>query len=296
MRAHGHVDIDVAEGPDTVLDAVESHLRALRAQVPRRRARAGGGDRRARSGRRPARHPGAAADHARAGTPTPSPRACAARSAARCCWRTTSTCARSARPGRCPRTRHRCCSSRSAPGIGGGLITGAGELHHGADGAAGDIGHVRVRGGPDVRCVCGNVGCIEALASAGAIARRLGAESGGEATIADVRALVARGDPTVLAARAGGRRAHRRGRRHARALLQPGAGHHRRLASPPRATTCSPGIRSVVYQRALPLATRNLVLANSVLGEFAGVAGAAVLGIEQALSADGIGVLMDAAG
>ena len=53
-------------------------------------------------------------------------------------------------------------------GIGGGLISGAGELHHGADGAAGDIGHVRVRGGPDVRCVCGNVGCIEALASASA--------------------------------------------------------------------------------------------------------------------------------
>ena len=45
-----------------------------------------------------------------------------------------------------------------------------------------------------------------------------------------------------------------------------------------------------------PLATRNLVLANSVLGEFAGVAGATVLGIERALSADGIGVLMDAAG
>ena len=53
------------------------------------------------------------------------------------------------------------------------------------------------------------------------------------------------------------------------------------------------GIRSVVYQRALPLATRNLVLANSVLGEFAGVAGAAVLGIERVLSADGIGVLTD---
>jgi len=34
------------------------------------------------------------------------------------------------------------------------------------------------------------------------------------------------------------------------------------------------------------------VLANSVLGEYAGVAGATVLGIEQALSADGIGVLM----
>ena len=44
-------------------------------------------------------------------------------------------------------------------------------------------------------------------------------------------------------------------------------------------------MRSVVYQRALPLATRNLVLANSVLGEYAGLAGAAVLGIERVLSA-----------
>ena len=52
------------------------------------------------------------------------------------------------------------------------------------------------------------------------------------------------------------------------------------------------GVRSVVYQRALPLATRNLVLANSVLGEYAGLAGATVLGIEQALSASDIGGLL----
>jgi len=44
------------------------------------------------------------------------------------------------------------------------------------------------------------------------------------------------------------------------------------------------GIRSVVYQRALPLATRNLVLTGSTLGEYAGLAGAVVLGIEQVLS------------
>jgi predicted NBD/HSP70 family sugar kinase len=180
-------------------------------------------------------------------------------------------------------------------GIGGGLITGAGELHHGADGAAGDIGHVRVRGGPDVRCVCGNVGCIEALASAGAIARRLGVESGGEATIADVRALVARGDPTVL-----------RLVREAAELIGEVVATLVHFYNPARVTIGGSvaaasddllaGIRSVVYQRALPLATRNLVLANSVLGEFAGVAGATVLGIERALSADGIGVLIDASG
>ena len=34
MRAHVHVDVDVADGPETVLAAVESHLQALRAQMP----------------------------------------------------------------------------------------------------------------------------------------------------------------------------------------------------------------------------------------------------------------------
>ena len=47
----------------------------------------------------------------------------------------------------------------------------------------------------------------------------------------------------------------------------------------------------MVYQRALPLATRNLVLANSVLGEFAGLGGASVLGIERVLSTQGVAAL-----
>ena len=33
MRAHVHVDVDVAEGPDAVLAAVESHLQKLRAPL-----------------------------------------------------------------------------------------------------------------------------------------------------------------------------------------------------------------------------------------------------------------------
>src|SRR5689334_20306568 len=85
-------------------------------------------------------------------------------------------------------------------GIGGGLVSREGVLHHGADGAAGDIGHVRVRGAPDQPCVCGNVGCIEAVASASAITRRLAAlpHPAGVSTLDDVRALIARGDPDAL--------------------------------------------------------------------------------------------------
>ncbi|WP_405846558.1 ROK family protein [Streptomyces sp. NBC_01518] len=58
-------------------------------------------------------------------------------------------------------------------GIGGGLVSAEGELHRGADGAAGDIGHLPVRGADDVVCRCGNTGCVEAVASAAAMIGRL---------------------------------------------------------------------------------------------------------------------------
>ena len=289
IRAHVHVDVDVAEGPDAVLAAVESHLQALRAPL----------------GDAPARAvvigvPGPVDDQH--GIPVRPPIMPG--------WHAYPVASRLRRTFGCPVLLENDVNLRAlgearelpadqAPllfvkvgtGIGGGLITGAGELHHGADGAAGDIGHVRVRGGPDVRCVCGNVGCIEALASASAIARQLG----GGATVADVRALVARGDPTVL-----------RLVREAAGLIGEVVATLVHFYNPARVTIGGSvaaasddllaGIRSVVYQRALPLATRNLVLANSVLGEFAGVAGATVLGIERVLSADGIGVLTGSVG
>lgn len=54
-------------------------------------------------------------------------------------------------------------------GIGGGIIIN-GKLVHGADGMAGELGHITVvPDGP--LCNCGNYGCLEALASATAIRR-----------------------------------------------------------------------------------------------------------------------------
>lgn len=289
VRAHTHLDLDVAQGPETVLAAVESGLQSLQARVP-------GGARAVVIG-----VPGPV--DGQQGVPVRPPIMPG--------WHAYPVSARLRRTFDCPALLENDVNlralgeARSLPadqapllyvkvgtGIGGGLITGAGELHHGADGAAGDIGHVRVRGGPDVRCVCGNVGCIEALASAGAIARRLGAD-GDPVTIADLRALIARGDPTVL-----------RLVREAAELIGEVVATLVHFYNPARVTiggsvsTASDellaGIRSVVYQRALPLATRNLVLANSALGELAGVAGAAVLGIERVLSPEGIGVLLAA--
>jgi glucokinase len=78
-------------------------------------------------------------------------------------------------------------------GIGGCVILG-GEIVLGATGNAGELGHIIVKaGGP--RCGCGARGCMEALASKTAIARRVGKAA-------------RRGLPTVLTekmARKGGR-------------------------------------------------------------------------------------------
>ena len=54
-------------------------------------------------------------------------------------------------------------------GIGCGIIL-RGELHRGVNGAAGDIGHIRLPDHEDTVCGCGNVGCLEAVASGAAIA------------------------------------------------------------------------------------------------------------------------------
>ncbi len=68
-------------------------------------------------------------------------------------------------------------------GIGGGLILD-GRLYRGANGTAGEIGHVIIE--PDgPLCHCGNRGCLEVLASGTAIARQ-------------AREAVARGEPTSL--------------------------------------------------------------------------------------------------
>jgi glucokinase len=54
-------------------------------------------------------------------------------------------------------------------GVGGGLVLG-GEIWHGADGMAGEVGHMTIH--PNgYRCGCGNRGCLEVYASATALQR-----------------------------------------------------------------------------------------------------------------------------
>ena len=55
-------------------------------------------------------------------------------------------------------------------GIGAGIISD-GRLHRGAQGSAGDVGHIQVVDDASVLCRCGNIGCLEALAGGAAIGR-----------------------------------------------------------------------------------------------------------------------------
>jgi predicted NBD/HSP70 family sugar kinase len=175
-------------------------------------------------------------------------------------------------------------------GIGGGFVGSGGEVHQGSDGAAGDIGHIRVPGMADVECACGKTGCVEAVASATALARAVlregggGARPGGEAELVT---LIRAGDPVAV-----------RLLREATIVLGELVAMLVHVLNPARVVLGGElvaasddilaGVRGLVYQRALPLATRDLVLAQSGLADRAATAGALVQAIEWALSADAL--------
>ncbi|GAA3206311.1 ROK family transcriptional regulator [Nonomuraea roseoviolacea] len=171
-------------------------------------------------------------------------------------------------------------------GIGCGIVA-EGRLHRGAQGSAGDIGHIRVSGHDDAGCRCGNSACLEAVAGGAALARRLTDLGVPAATGADVVALVLAGDTLAL-------RLVREAGRHIGEVL---AGlvnffnpeviviggvlsrvHEHLLA----------GIRETIYRRSLPLATHHLSIVPSRTGEDAAALGAGLLAIEHYLSPDNI--------
>jgi glucokinase-like ROK family protein len=186
-------------------------------------------------------------------------------------------------------------------GIGSGIIVG-GRLHRGAQGCAGDFGHICVD--PDgPLCSCGNTGCLEAMAAAPAIvlqAERCAREGEspplmallhekGELTMKEVGEAARRGDYCALTIiRRSGRLI---GQTLASAVnvLNPSmiviGGGVSRVGNALLAE-----VRSAVYQRSLPLATRNLPIVMSELDDVAGVVGASVMGAEKVLSFAGVAV------
>jgi glucokinase len=179
-----------------------------------------------------------------------------------------------------------------ATGIGAGIIAG-GQLQRGAQGSAGDLGHVRVAEATygsgtthahcDLESVAGGVAIAEALATRGVDSH----------TSADVVRLVREGN--ALAARA----VRQAGRVVGEALsnivslLNPSvivlggsvsrSGEHL-LA----------GVREVVYSQSIPLATQHLQIVQSRTGQRAAVIGAAIMVVQEVLSSSSVDELVAA--
>jgi predicted NBD/HSP70 family sugar kinase len=173
-----------------------------------------------------------------------------------------------------------------ATGIGSGIISD-GALRRGAQGAAGDMGHIQVPHDVDAVCRCGNIGCLEAVASGTAIAGRL-REAGLDATSSHDVVALARGG-SVLANRLLRDAGRTIGEVLASAvsLLNPSV----IVIGGPLAEVGDPllaGVREVVYRRSLPLATAQLQIVPASAGDMSGVVGAAVMVIDDVLAPEAV--------
>ena len=130
-------------------------------------------------------------------------------------------------------------------------------------------------------CRCGNIACVEAGAGGGALARQLTDLGYPAQSSRDVLALLRADNPAAArlvrtaGALIGGVLACTLNYFAPEVFLIGGMAHaHEQLF---------PGLRTVVYQRSLPLATRHLELVPSELDDRAGIFGAAMMAVESAV-------------
>ena len=175
-------------------------------------------------------------------------------------------------------------------GIGAGIVVD-GRIHRGAQGSAGDVGHIYVPAGDrEVICRCGMSGCLEAFAGGAALARdgEAAARAGqspilraildekGFIDAADVALASKHGDQVSVeliteAGRLIGQMLTGVVNFFNPSLLVIGGG----VSGAGDLLLAT--IRQTIYRRSLPLATRDLIVRRSDLDGHAGVIGAATM-------------------
>ncbi|TWH00928.1 putative NBD/HSP70 family sugar kinase [Nocardioides sp. J9] len=171
---------------------------------------------------------------------------------------------------------------KASTGIGLGVLAG-GRIVTGARGGAGDLGHTKVAEAAGRPCRCGDVGCLETVASGWALVARLREEG---RTVDHVRDLVAQ----ALAGDAEAKQLLRESGRQVGELLAVAIN----LLNP-RAVVLggdmagaydvyAAGVREAVYAKASALATRELQFLPATYGDRAGLVGCAALALDAVLS------------
>jgi predicted NBD/HSP70 family sugar kinase len=173
-------------------------------------------------------------------------------------------------------------------GIGCGIIVD-GDVYRGAQGSAGDIGHIHVpcADGREVVCRCGQLNCLEAIAGGGALLRDARAAGMPVTTTREVVERAALGDGQALElVRGAGRTIGT-----VLAALVNFFNPHRIVMTGGVARAGVPllaGIRESVYARSMPLAARALEITVSDAPDLSGRVGAALMAIEGYLDDDSV--------
>ena len=172
-------------------------------------------------------------------------------------------------------------------GIGCGIIAD-GAVHHGANGAAGDISHVRaVTLDPDSArlCECGRRGCLETIASGAALLQELARTGVKLGSTAELVEQVHRGDPDAnLAVRNAGWRIGE--------VLSVVVNffNPQVLALGGSLAAADPlvaSLRAAIYERCLPMASEAVTIVTASDAPGAGVRGAAWLILDHLAQAAG---------
>lgn len=174
---------------------------------------------------------------------------------------------------------------KAGTGIGGGFIS-CGEVYRGGRGAAADIGHIQLDLPNPPLCRCGKLGCLEAYSGGWAIARDLRALGIEARNARDVISIVKRNVPEAIQLIRAAGKGFGEVTANVVSVLNPNlvvvggtlaeAGEH-----------LMAGIRELVNQRCLPLATQSLEIVMARSGDHAGILGAAQLVFEEQLVGGG---------
>ncbi|MGA7206844.1 MAG: ROK family transcriptional regulator [Specibacter sp.] len=171
---------------------------------------------------------------------------------------------------------------KAGAALGCGLILN-GAVYRGGSGAAGDIAHVQIPYAGDLPCSCGNRGCLETVASGGALIKQLNDSGIPMSSISELLETVLDGDPQITT------RVRTAGRILGHTLSTVVNFINPDLVvlggSLSQIELYAAAVRSQLYEGCHPLATANLSIEQSLAGSQAGLLGAGQLAVRTVLAA-----------